>query len=405
MTGRGWALLVGALVSMVAGRLLGLEDLYIVGAGLVLACLAALAYVRAVRPRLEATRRVLPARVHAGSSSRVELTIANRGKRRSPVCSVEDPFDAGSRWARFLVAPLASGEVARAAYRLPTDRRGIYDLGPLQVGVTDPFGLATRVVEGAPLSRLVVFPRIDPIEPPPISNGDDPLAGADHPRALTGGGEDFYALRPYVRGDDLRKVHWPSTARTDDLMLRQDEMPWQSRSTVLVDVRSETCPPPALELVVSAAASIVVAAAQHEGLQRMITTGGFDSRAGNRGPHADVILEHLAGVRAGRGSIVAALTNLRRSQGGGALVAVTTSLATAADIQAMAGLRPRFGSVTVVVFEQSAWTGTPAAVGPPPVRRGMRVVRVTADRPFSAAWAVHAGTPRRAPSRPTGANR
>ncbi|GAC1318003.1 MAG: DUF58 domain-containing protein [Acidimicrobiales bacterium] len=400
MTGRGWAVLVGALVSMLAGRLLGLEDLYLVGAGLVLVGIAALVYVRAVSPHLEATRRVLPARVHAGSSSRVELTIVNQGRGRSPVASVQDPFDGGSRWARFLVAPLGPGEAARAAYRLPTDRRGVYDLGPLQVGVADPFGLATRVVEGAPLSQLVVFPRLDPIEPPPISTGDDPLAGADHPRALTGGGEDFYALRPYVRGDDLRKVHWPSTARTDDLMLRQDEMPWQARSTILADVRSATCPPPALELVVSAAASIVVAAARHEGLQRMVTTAGFDSRAGNRGHHADAILEHLAGVRAGSGTIVAALAGLRRSQGGGALVAITTSLASTADIQALAGLRPRFGSVTVVVFEQSAWTGVEAPDMAAPVGRGIRIVRVTASRPFAAAWATLAGAPR-----PTGARR
>lgn len=394
MTPRGWAVLVGGGVSMVAGRLLGLEDLYIVGAALIFGCGLALVYVRVLRPRLEATRRVLPARVHAGTSSRVELTLVNRAGRLSPVSSVQDPFDGGARWARFLVAPLGPGETARAAYRLPTDRRGIYDLGPMQIGVSDPFGLAMRVTDGAPVTRLVVFPRVDAIDPPPISNGDDPLAGADHPRALTGGGEDFYALRPYVRGDDLRKVHWPSTARTDDLMLRQDEMPWQARSTVLVDVRSATCPAPALELVVSAAASIVVAAARHDGLQRLITTAGFDSRPGNSGSHSDQILEHLAGVRAGSGSIVTALSTLRRTQGGGALVALTTSLASAADLQALAGLRPRFGSVTVVIFEQSAWTGRHAAGAPSPATRGIRFIRVTADRPFARAWAGLVGARR-----------
>ncbi len=118
----------------------------------------------------------------------------------------------------------------------------MFDLGPLEVGLADPFGLVGRVVEAAPRTRLTVYPRIDPVAPPPSSHGDDPLAGADHPRALTGGGEDFYALRPYVRGDDLRKVHWPSTAKTDDLMIRQDEMPWQSRSTLLLDNRLSVTP-------------------------------------------------------------------------------------------------------------------------------------------------------------------
>jgi len=45
-------------------------------------------------------------------------------------------------------------------------------------------------------------------------------------------GDDFYALRPYVVGDDMRKVHWPSTARRDELMVRQDELPWQGRVTI-----------------------------------------------------------------------------------------------------------------------------------------------------------------------------
>ena len=386
MTSRGWAVLVAALTSMGAGRILGLEDLYLVGAGLLLICVFAIAYVRVLRPDLSATRRVLPARVYAGGSSRVELSLVNRGRRSSPVLSVQDPFDRGARWARFLVAPLRPEEVARAAYRLPTDRRGLYDLGPLQVAVTDPFGLATRTVEAAPQTRLTVFPHIDLIAPPPSSNGDDPLAGADHPRALTGGGEDFYALRPYVRGDDLRKVHWPSTARTGEMMLRQDEMPWQARSIIVVDVRTATCPAPALELVVSAAASIVSAAAHHDGLQRLITTAGFDSRAGAGTGHTEAILEHLAGVRASTGTIVTALSTLRRSQAGGALVVVTTGLATAADLQSLAALRTRYAGVTVVVFDQSAWTGVSAAGSPTPTVRGVRFVRVGNGHPFAQAW-------------------
>ncbi len=71
-----------------------------------------------------------------------------------------------------------------------------------------------------------------------MTTGNDPLAGAEHPNALGRGGEDFYALRHYVVGDDLRRVHWPSTARHDELMVRQDELPWQGRATVLVDVRA-----------------------------------------------------------------------------------------------------------------------------------------------------------------------
>ena len=75
------------------------------------------------------------------------------------------------------------------------------------------------------------------IRPLPQTHGRDPHAGAEHPNAVARSGEDFYALRPYVVGDDLRRVHWPSTARHDELMVRQDELPWQGRATVLLDVR------------------------------------------------------------------------------------------------------------------------------------------------------------------------
>src|SRR5579872_6352857 len=167
MTGRGCAILAAAAICLLAGRLLGLEDLYLVGAGLIAVLAFAVVYLRVVRPDVSATRRVLPARVHAGASSRVELALVNRSSRRSAVLSVRDPFADGARWARFLVAPLGPGELARAAYRLPTDQRGVFDLGPLRVSLTDPFGLMTAAVEAAPRTRLTVYPRIDLVAPPP----------------------------------------------------------------------------------------------------------------------------------------------------------------------------------------------------------------------------------------------
>ena len=388
MTGRGWAILAAAIVSLVAGWVLGLKDLFLVGAGLAVVLLAARLYLAVVEPDVAASRRVLPARVHAGGSSRVELSLVNRSRRRSPVLSVRDPFDDGSRWARFLVAPLEPGELARAAYRLPTDQRGVFDLGPLQVSVTDPFGLVGTTFIAAPLTRLTVFPRIDRVAPPPSSHGDDPLAGADHPRGLTGTGEDFYALRPYVRGDDLRKVHWPSSAKADDLMLRQDEMPWQSRSIIVLDTRAAVCPPPALEILVSAAASLVVAAGRHDGLQRLLTTAGFDSRSTGGTGHVESILEHLASVKPSGDGLVPLLGTLRRGSAGGALVVLTTALAPTSDLEAVASLRSRFASVTLVVVERSAW-GDPTP--PRPLPAAVRPVRVTEAMPFASAWSAVMG--------------
>ena len=264
----------------------------------------------------------------------------------------------------------------------------MFDLGPLEVALTDPFGLVAAVVEAAPRTRLTVYPRIDAVAPPPSSHGDDPLAGADHPRALTGGGEDFYALRPYVRGDDLRRVHWPSTAKTDELMIRQDEMPWQSRSTLLLDNRLSVAPAWAFEVLVSAAASLTVASARHDGLQRLLTATGYDSGSAGGQGHVETILEHLAGVRTGLAELLPVLGNLRRSRSGGALVILTTALAGNADFEAMAALHNRFSCVMLVLVEASAWG---EAAPPRAVPARLRVVRVAAGHPFAAAWSAAVG--------------
>lgn len=391
LTRRGLMLLLGAALLVTGGRLLGIVELYMLAGAALALVVGAVVVVRLARFDLEATRELRPARVHAGSASRVELTVRNRGRRRSPVLSARDPFDGGRRWARFLVAPLASGESARAAYRLPTDRRGIFDLGPLELHLEDPFGLAGRGHPGAAATRLTVYPRVDAIPPLPMTRGNDPHAGADHPTALASAGEDFYALREYEMGDDLRRVHWKATARTGELMIRQDEMPWQGRVTVLVDLRRAVHTPATLEQAVSAAASVVSACWRHRSLVRLVATDGGDSGFAEGHAHVEAILEHLAGAAPGReDNLGAILSSLRREGNGGALTVVTTAAAPDTDLNLVARLRSRFGAVTVVLFERSALEG--AAPGHPhdgrprPVPGVRSVVRVTADRPFAAAW-------------------
>ena len=399
LTRRGGMLLLGAALLAMGGRLLGIVELYML-AGAALALVAgAVAFVRLTRFELEASRELRPARVHAGGASRVELTVRNTGVRRSPVLAARDPFDNGRRWARFLVAPLAPGESARAAYRLPTDHRGIFDLGPLHVHLEDPFGLASMSREGAPPTRLTVYPRVDPIPPLPMTRGNDPHAGADHPTALASSGEDFYALREYEVGDDLRRVHWKATARLDELMIRQEEMPWQGRVTVLVDLRRAVHTPATLELAVSAAASVVSACWRHRSLVRLVATDGGDSGFAAGHAHVEAVLEHLAGAVAGReDSLGAILSSLRREGNGGALTVVTTAAAPDADLDRVARLRSRFGGVTVVLLERSLLDPSSAASPPPRPVPGIRtVVRVGADRPFAAAWSqAMAGGPRSA---------
>jgi uncharacterized protein (DUF58 family) len=253
--------------------LFGIYELYMAGAGGLALVVGALVVVRLTARRLDVSRTLHPPRVHAGTPSRVELRVRNRGAQRTPLLSLRDPVGRG-RSARVLLAPLGRDQLARASYRLPTERRGVLSVGPLTVEISDPFGLASQSTLAAPVTELTVWPALDEIGPLPHTQGDDPHGGADHPNALSPGGEDFYALRQYSVGDDLRRVHWRTTAHLDDLMVRQDERPWQGRATVLLDTRRAAHTPVGFERAVSAATSIIVACWHHRFLVRLVDTAG-----------------------------------------------------------------------------------------------------------------------------------
>src|SRR4051812_36110919 len=388
ITARGWTLLVGSAVLWVAGRLLGAVDLYVLGTGGAALVGLAVVLARLPGPRLDVQRELHPPRVYAGTESRVELIVRNAGSRRTAVFGLRDPFDGGRRQARFLVSPLAAGESAPAAYRLPTERRGIFTLGPLEASVTDPFGLAARTLRAAPASELTVYPHIDPIAPLPHTRGDDHLSGADHPTGVALSGEDFYALRAYEVGDDLRRVHWPSTARLDELMIRQNEMPWQARVTVLLDVRRRAHSGESFEMAVSAAASIVAACWQRGSLVRLVTTDGVDSGYGSQHAHIEAIMETLASVEPTRDDRLAGvLGSLTRPGNAGGLVALFTAEAPTKGGGGIARLQFRFASLTVVLFDRSAYDTTTAARGRQPTSSASSsVVRVDGTHSFPAAW-------------------
>jgi uncharacterized protein (DUF58 family) len=383
---RGASLAAAAVVLIVAGRLLGVPELYALAVTAAALVVGALVYVRYYPWQLEAHREVRPPQVSAQGASRVELSVRNTDTRRSPVLSARDPFDGGRRWARFHIAPLEPGELVRAAYRLPTGERGIFPLGPLEIGVADPFGLAQRKVPAAALATLTVYPQIDDIRPLPQARSTDPSGYTSQP-SVGAGGEDFYALRPYELGDDLRRVHWPSTARQDELMIRQDELPWQGRVTVLADLRGEVHTPASLELVLSAVASIVRASIANRRQVRLCTTDGTDTGYGGGQSHLQAVLEYLAGAdvhpTAGLRGIVAVLA---RGFDHGALATVTTDQASDEDLGGLLRLSSRYGSDALVVFAPSAWDPAGRTTRDRPLANPRRVIRVTSERPFAAEW-------------------
>jgi uncharacterized protein (DUF58 family) len=381
LTRQGWLVALGTLVLLAVGRLLGLPELFALGVVAAALLVGAAALVGTSRLELEVGRAIHPARVHVGTASRVDLTIRNLRATTTPVLQLRDPVS-GTRGADLLVPPLGRGERTIAAYRLPTDRRGLVQIGPLDVLVGDPFGLTSVATVAAPKVALTVYPHVDTIDPLPYTTGHDPLAGARQPNSLGRTGEDFYALRPYVVGDDLRRIHWPTSARHDELLVRQNELPWQGRTTILLDVRKAAHVGDSLEVAVSAAASIVTATARRNDLVRLVTTAGSDSDFAPGSDHIEAIMEHLAVVPAApTGSLRRSVEMLGRHSTGGALVVIVADVPTE-DLRATLHLRGRYGSLTIVHIDRSAWDPV-AAVGPAPA---IPALRVTRDTPFATAW-------------------
>ena len=375
LTRAGWALLAVSVGVILAGRIFGVTELFVAGAIGVLLPLAAFAAVRSSALRLRVRRTLKPARVHAGDTTRIELAVANAGGRRTPTLMLTDPVD-GTRGAALTLAPLRSGSSARAAYRLPTTRRGVVHVGPLRVTLEDPFGLARRRAVAAPVLELTVLPHIDPLRLPKVGGDRDPHGVAVRANEASSRGDELLGLRPYVVGDDLRTVHWKASARTGDLIVRQVEQPNQDHTTVVLDTRRSSHTVDSFERAVSAVASVATAAFGQRHLLRLLAADGTDTGLGTGLAHADGILEYLATVSSsGSGSLRSALDSLGRARRGG-LVVLGMGRPTPMEIEGLGRLARSGCTPVAVVCELPVPTGIPVGV----------IVVDAATQPLPEAW-------------------
>jgi uncharacterized protein (DUF58 family) len=378
LTRRGWALLGASIGLLVGGRMLGAVELIVLGTTSIVLLAGSLGWARTRHIDIDMRRSVQPPRLHVGAEGRVDLSAENRSARATPVQHITDVFDDGRRAARFIVPPIPPGDIARAAYRVPTSRRGRYPIGPLTLGLFDPFGLARSSQLATGIDEVIVRPRIHDIVAPPDAPGRH-AATADTVRAsvFSADGEDFLTLRDYEIGDDLRRVHWRSTARVGELMVRQDETRARAHATVLLDTRASAYDIVSFELAVEAAASIVAKLATLRRRVEVVTSNGQtlgDAATGD----APLVMDRLAQIRLDTGdrllSVVAGLAGRQRT---GVLV-VVTGATTDEEFAKLAGLSTRYGVVTIVSTKATA--GREAFLAP-------SLVHVDAAHvPFPTAW-------------------
>lgn len=400
LTTRGRSFLAAGAAAAVSAVLLGEKDLLRVAALLAVLPLLAALYVARSRYKLACTRSLEPHRVPVGAISRVVLRLQNLSRLPTGTLLLEDrlPYALGSR-PRVVLERLGAQQASSVAYTVRADVRGRYELGPLVVRLTDPFGLCELTRAFPSIDRLTVLPQITTL-PMIRLVGEYSGSGESRARSVAVHGEDDAATREYRRGDDLRRVHWKSTARTGELMVRREEQPWESRATIVLDTRAQAHrgegPAASFEWAVSAVASIGVHLRRANFKLRLVTDSGVDVDATEAGDDG-LLLDHLADVRPNpRGDVAALVEQIRQRADGGLIIAVFGML-TPAETELLARLRGSGATCVGLLLDSSTWVTLPpqsraeaerahamAALGL--LQSGWRVVGVEHGNLLPALW-------------------
>ena len=353
LTRSGVAVLIVAIGCFAAGRIFGTLELYLLGAIAAAALLLALLFTSTTKLSIGISRTATPVRLRVGTPARVDLRLSNQAKRSTPVLRLRDEVE-GTRAATLMLAPIPQASDATVAYRLPTRRRGHLSVGPLDLTFEDPFGLTRSIVRASRAITLTVHAELIELEALQAVAGRDPTADQQKRRTLASGGSEFFALRPYVNGDELRRVHWRATARTGELVVKQEERPRTGRVTVLLDQQQRSYSDEGFERAVSAALSTLHAAWKSDDALRFATSGTSRYADIRSRGELDAIDEQLALTSpTDTASLITSIDELGKVGHGGTLVVITGRSST--DLgRAIDNAQRSFGTILTVVCDQSS---------------------------------------------------
>ncbi|MER8031453.1 DUF58 domain-containing protein [Streptomyces bauhiniae] len=384
LTTRGRSFLAAGIAAAICAYVLGQDDLLRVGLLLAVLPLLCATVLHRTRHRVTAERGLAPARVPATGEARVRLRVDNVSRLPTGLLMLQDrvPYVLGPR-PRFVLDRVEPGGHREVSYRVRSDLRGRYRLGPLQVRLSDPFGMCELTRSFSAYDTLTVLPRVEPL--PPVRFGGEALGHGDgRQRSLALAGEDDLIPRGYRHGDDLRRVHWRSTARHGELMVRREEQPQRSRCTVLLDTRAVAYegagPGSAFEWAVSGAASVVAHLLERGFSVRLltdfgVTVSGEGGSGHERAAAAALMMDTLAVIDHSDGTDLAGAYDVLRDGHDGLLVAFLGDL-DGGQAASVARMRRRGGAVAFVL-DPDDWTREPTAVPAPnaPLPQRLRVLR------------------------------
>jgi uncharacterized protein (DUF58 family) len=395
LTTRGRCLLAAGLAAALCSFILNERDLLRVSVFVVALPLLVCFLTAVARVGLHAQRQIVPIRAPVGARAEVSVHVHSTGRLPTGGLLVSDgvPYSLGGK-PRFVIEHLPRLTGTRLRYSVQPMLRGIQRLGPLKATITDPFGLAEFERELAGLSRLIVVPRVVPLVGVPggsgLGSGDDGSV-----RLAAGQGEDDVIVRPYRQGDDLRKVHWRSTAKRDEMMVRVEERPWRGGTTVLLDHRAAAHrgagSTSSLEWAVSFVASICLHLHRYGQRIRLVTENGrlVVSDSGD-GTHNDTaVLDALAALQAAPQQQF----DCRTDPGHGQELIAILGATSAEEIGQLITQRGRGSRSLAVLLDTAAWGGDGPHTdldGAQALLRGTGwgVTVARPDIPMTATWAT-----------------
>lgn len=390
LTTRGWCLLAAGAGAALCAVLVGERDLLRVGAFAMMLPVLAILVISRTRIGLQADREVVPSRTPVGGDCQVHLTLRGAG-RWSGRLLLEDVVPralGGPR--RSVVAQLLQQREVQVVYSVHPMERSVHSLGPLIGRVTDPLGLAQCRRTLAGTNRLVVLPAVVPLVGLP-AGGEFGTGTGGGAAAGAGASPDAVVVRSYRHGDDLRRVHWRTTARRDELMVRVEEWAQRGGITVLLDHRAAAHrgagPASSLEYAVSLAASGYVHLRQRGTRLRLVTVDGA-VLAGDGAEHpTDTALDALAGLCA---TDQRDLITIPATAGNQDVVAILGALGPAAVEQLLVHhLRAARGHA--VLLDVATWaTDSDGKVAPDPAKAARLLI--------AAGWSVTVAGPHHSPS-------
>jgi uncharacterized protein (DUF58 family) len=396
LTTRGRSFLAAGVAAAVCAYVLGQSDLLRVGALLAVLPLVCTTVLYRTRYRVAGSRRLSPSRVPAGSESRVHLRMDNVSRLPTGLLMLQDrvPYVLGPR-PRFVLDRVEAGGRREVSYRVRSDLRGRYPLGPLQLRLTDPFGMCELSRSFSTYDTLTVIPRVEPL-PSVRLTGEAKGYGDGRQRSLALAGEDDVIPRGYRHGDDLRRVHWRSTARYGELMVRREEQPQRARCTVLLDTRGiafrGSGPDSAFEWAVAGAASALVHMLERGFSVRLLTdTGssvpgeGADGFAGASQESADaagLMMDTLAVIDRSDGTGLSHAYDVLRGGNEGLLVAFFGDL-DEEQATVAAKMSRRSGGALAFLLDSDIWGREPTDV-PGPLARTEDRLRLLREAGWTA---------------------